>query len=111
MFPTMRDVLAGFGRRNQFARVSKTAVDYEVSETKASVQWFVGVFQPIPTRKLIVKPEGQRTWKWWTLWTNQSLNLDDIVQDQCNKQFRVMSVEDWGEAGYYTYELAEQPRG
>ncbi len=108
MFPSMKDALAGFGRRNQFAIISKTMVDFESVEAMASVTWFTGTFQPLPPQALLIKPEGQRTWKWWALWTSVKLKLDDIVQDRCNKQYRVLSVSDWNEAGYYQYELAEK---
>lgn len=111
MFPSMRDVLSGFTRRNQFAVVTKTVSDFEAVESKAAVAWFSGSFQPLPSQRLTLKPEGQRTWKWWTLWTTQKLKLDDVVKDRCNKEYRVLSVSDWFEAGYYQYDLAEQPIG
>ena len=104
----MRDAFSGWNHRNQFALVAKAAVDFDVVETKANVVWFSGTFQPLPSRRLLLKPEGQRSWKWWTLWTATKLNLDDVVKDKCNKQYRVMSSDDWDAAGYYCYELLEQ---
>lgn len=108
MFPNMTDGLAGFGEPIQFAVVSKTAVDYEASESLSSVSWMTGVKQPLPAQALRIKPEGQRTWKWWKVWTNQALKLDDEIQDSCRRQYRVMEKSDWNEAGFYEYEFAEK---
>lgn len=108
MFPNMKDAFFGFTDRAQFARVSKASVDHEVVETKAEVVWFSGVFEPISPQRLERKPEGQRNWKFWDLWTTEKLVNDDIIQDACNKQYRVSSNQDWRKGGYYFYELVEQ---
>lgn len=108
MIPNMKDALSGFTRRMQFATVSKTATDYESAETKASVAWFSANVQPITPQRLQMKPEGQRTWKFLDAWTTQLLNVDDIVKDRCQKEYRVLSKQDWSEAGFYQYELTEQ---
>jgi hypothetical protein len=104
----MTDALAGFGETIQFAVVSKTAVDYEVTETLASVAWITGVKQPLPPQALKIKPEGQRSWKWWSFWTNQSLKVDDEIQDSCKRRYKVMEKSDWSEGGYFHYELTEK---
>ena len=109
MLPNMTDALQGFMTSAQFMLVSKTTPDFEAVETAAVARWFEGVFEPIPPRRLLVKPEGQRQWKWWALWTLQPLVLDTIIQDFHGKQFRVMSDSDWARAGYHAYELTEMP--
>lgn len=106
----MKDALFGFTRRVELARVSKASVDHEVVETKADVKWFSAVLQPLSPQKLQVKPEGQRQWKFWDAWSTESLINDDIVKDRCQKEYRVMSRQDWSEAGYYFYELVEKPQ-
>ena len=108
MFPDMSDVLSGFSETIQFAVVSKAIVDYELSETKASIEYSTGVKQPLPSQKLRVKPEGQRTWRWWTMWSTKQLKLDDIIKDNCNREYRVMESSDWREAGHFVYEIVEQ---
>ena len=108
MFPSMKDAFFGFTDMVQFAKVSKAVVDYEVVETKADVEWFSGILEPINAQRLERKPEGQRNWKHWDLWTTEKLVNDDVIQDSCHKQYRVSSVQDWRKARYYFYELVEQ---
>ena len=108
MFPDMTDVLAGFTKPFRFAVISKTVVDYEVSEAKATLEWATGVRQPLTPQQLRIKPEGQRSWKWWTLWTSKRLKVDDVIQDESNRQYRIMEVSDWTEAGHLKFELMEQ---
>ena len=108
MMPDMASTLFGLTTPIQFAVVSKTMVDYEVSESKAAVRWMDGQCQPLPPQQLKVKPEGQRTWKWWLMYTTEDLKLDDILQDDCKRQYRVMEKTDWSQAGYYAYELTEK---
>lgn len=108
MFPDMMDALSGFGKTLQFSVISKTVVDYEVSETNADIDNFIGVAQPITPQQLRIKPEGQRSWKWWTLWTKKRLKVDDVIKDSTCRQYRVVEIEDWSDAGYFKYELQEQ---
>jgi len=109
MLPDMSDALSGFGKRIQLAVISKAKVDYDVTETKILTEWFTAIAQPITPQQLRIKPEGQRTWKWWTVWTTKALKLDDEVKDNSDRQYRVMDVTDWSEAGYRKYELTEKP--
>lgn len=110
MIPSMKDAFSGTSRRIKFARLRKTAVDYEVSESKAEVDWFYGNIQPLPPQRLIIKSEGQRQWKWWTIWSSAELHLDDLIKDNRGKEYRVMENSDWGQAGFFGYEAAEQPK-
>jgi len=109
MIPNMKSVIAGFSTTAQFAVVSKAAVDFQSQETLVETKWFGGVFQPLPERQLLIKPEGERTWMWWTLVCKENLLLDWIVKDQCGKEYRVMSRSDWHHAGFYEYQLVEKP--
>jgi hypothetical protein len=103
------DAFWGFGDEIAFRVIKKTPNDFEVAETVATEIHFNAVIQPMPVQQLLIKPEGQRSWKWWHLWTTQCLDLDNIVQDQDGLQFRVMSRADWRGANYISYELVQWP--
>ena len=107
MFPNMSDVLNGMGKRVQFAVVSKTAVDFEAVETLADAVWFTASLQPIKAWELQFKPEGQRQWKWFTMFTTKDIALDYIIQDRDCKQFRVVEKKDWNGAGFTEYQIYE----
>jgi hypothetical protein len=108
--PDMSDAFFGWDTPFQFAVIQKTAVNFQASESKLSVSWMQGVLVPIPPRKLLVKPEGERKWKWGTLYSPQKLEVDWIVKDLDNKEYRVMSDADWSSSGFFEYEIAEQPK-
>lgn len=107
--PDVSDALWGLVDPIRFRQVSKEPVDYEVVETLGQPVWFDGNLQPIKWQELAVKPEGQRQWKWWTLWCVVELPLDYILEDSLGKRYRVMAVRDWSVHGYYEYELAQGP--
>ena len=109
MMPNMKDAIFGFSVPAQFAVVSKKAEDFEAVESAANVLGFIGTFVPIPPRVLQLKPEGERKWKWWTLYSTIKLDLDWVVMDRNKKVFRVMSDTDYSQAGFFGYELAEKP--
>lgn len=120
-FPDVSGAFWNWSAKSLFITVAKSAVDFEVVENLGSTQFsfggfgqgnmaaliFTGVLQPMPARKLLIKPEGQRTWKWWTLWTKKSLDLDEIIVDKPGRIYRVMSQSDWSSGRYIEYELTE----
>ena len=107
MLPQMQGALYPYADEISFVRLEKTVVDGEVVEKKILDCVFNGVLEPIPPRKLMIKPEGQRSWRWWTLWTEQDLKIDWIVQDDEGVTYRVMTKTNWKQAGYYEYELTQ----
>lgn len=108
-FPDVSDAFWDWTNAVQFKLVTTTVADFEVSESELASITFDGVLQPIPERKLLVKPEGQRNWKWWFLWTTFSLKNDQIIEDDSGKQYRVMQQEDWRNGGHQQYQLVQDP--
>lgn len=126
-FPFVAQAFVGWDVSASFLAVTKQIIDFRVVETIGGVPYggggygfgpyggaidlsglFDGVFEPMPTQKLLIKPEGQRTWKWWTLWTTKRLFLDDVIVDRGSAGFRVMGVKDWGNSDYFEYDLTEK---
>jgi hypothetical protein len=105
--PNVALALSGLTQQLQFSIVGKLTVDFQVVEISKDIIRFPANIQPIPARKLIIKPEGQRKWKWWTMTSRQKLDTDYVVQGPDGLKFRVMSVFDWSAYGYYKYELAQ----
>ena len=67
-----------------------------------------GVRQTFTSRQLMMKPEGERTWKWSKLHllAEPCLKLDDIVRIRGTK-YRVMASVDQSEYGFMEYDLLE----
>lgn len=125
-FPLMSEAFADWTVTSTFLAVVKEVIDFRVVETIGGVPYggggygmgpyggavdlsgvFEGVLQPLPDRRLLIKPEGQRTWKWWTLWARKALVLDDVVVDKEGLSYRIMSVKDWSNSDYFEYDLTE----
>ena len=66
----------------------------------------------MPARKIAIKPEGQRLWKWWTATTTVKLELGWFIRADKDggRLYEVMEEEDWGQARVYSYGFAESPR-
>ena len=110
MIPNVADALNGFMQSLEVRLIKKTMVDGEMVETGQLpvVIRINGCLQPMPGRNLLVKPEGQRQWKWWELYTAEDIPLDSEVVDPYGVGLRVMQRGNWM-AGYFKYELAEGP--
>lgn len=109
MMPSMMDATFGMENTVGLTLVQKTVDDHELVESSKVKPplFFQGVLEPLSPQRLLIKPEGQRTWKWWTLLTDLQLQLDDQVKDQMGKLYRVVTLRDWSQAGYYEYEILE----
>lgn len=99
MIPNVLDGIAEFQVRLRLARVTKTQSDYDTTETSSDLRYFSAIIEPLPSTRLLVKPEGQRKWKWFRMWAQTQLELDDYVSDGQNKQYRVMTKQDWDLSG------------
>jgi hypothetical protein len=112
MMPDMIDVIQEFEETLMFTIVTKSVVNHAVvesSKTGTVPLWFEGNLQPTDPRELENRPEGQRKFKWWTLFTDMNMEVDWIVKDENAKTYRIMNKSDWHEGGYYRYDMVEGP--
>lgn len=108
--PMVSEVFSDWTQMLQVQIVNTIVADYEVHENALTLLDFEGIFEPMPDTKLINKPEGQRQWQWWTLWTTYDLKIDAIIQDASGLQYRVMTRAKWDMVGgYRAYEIAQDP--
>jgi hypothetical protein len=94
-----------------FSRITKTTQNYIVIETKEDVS-FQGVWQPFSPKQLTIKPEGQRSWSWFTCHAEPGLVLlpDEIIS-YLGVQYRVMAQNDYRLYGYVEYHLIQDYTG
>lgn len=93
-------------------KVIKTiAVDFEAQEDVQGIVTFPAVIEAMSPRDIDRKPEGERTWLWWKMWSTTKLRKDTVIQDPNGVEFRVANTQDWGQGGFYTSDIVEQPRG
>lgn len=110
MIPQVNDIIAGFGNELRLAVISKSVNDFEAQETISNMRYIYGVYVPIPSRHLELKPEGERQWMNLTFYsTDTSLKIDDMLQDSNGFQYRVSDYEDWAIAGFRKYSLEQVP--
>lgn len=105
--PDLMEVLGDFTVLIQFRIMGKGTDDFEVVEKMNDPITFRGVLAPLTAQQLSIKPEGQRSWRWWNLYTKRDLTLDWIITDMDNVKFRVMNRRHWG--SFLEYELRENP--
>lgn len=90
-----------------FRVIGKAVSDFQVEEFQNDPVYFQGVIETIDPTKLDIKPEGQRRWNQFYLWTKEELELDWIVEDMSGRKFRLLSKSDWGQ--HFQYEARENP--
>lgn len=106
-FPDVSGALEGMTETLCLVQETQVVQDYEIIEPISEDFYFEGVLQPMKPQRLLLKPEGQRNWRWWELWTELDLKINDIVIDPEGVRFRVTARTPWFNAGYYQYELTE----
>jgi hypothetical protein len=111
MLPNLASALLSWGSLVEMQIVRTTAVDFEPQTEVLNILTVSMTLQAMRPRDVVRKPENERRWKWWTGWSTAKLTADTVLQDPDGLQFRVQSVEDWSQSGFYKYELTEQPVG
>lgn len=109
MFPQVQSVFLNWLESVQLKVIQKTAVDFELLETTLNVVTLDMVLQAMSPEKVERKPENQRIWKFWDGWSTSRVELDTTLQDPEGRQYKVQSVNDWSQGGFFHYELTEQP--
>ena len=110
--PVVSDVIANWFQLLTFEHITKTTINFQVVETTTPMQ-FQGVVQPFTAQQLSIKPEGERSWKWYTIhaWPALSLVPDDVLVDQSGTQYRIMEKFDFKEYGYVLYHAVQDYSG
>jgi hypothetical protein len=85
--------------------VCKYQQDYKTVESVLTEK-YRAVIQPMQMKQLMIMPEGQRGWAWYTLHAEPGLQLsiDDIVVIN-QTRYRVMAQQDWSDYGYVEYQV------
>ena len=108
-FPNVAAAFGRFGQDIQLEVAVATPVNGQVTKTVMERVIIQGSLQPMPPQKVNLKPEGEREWMWWTLWTRKKLDAGQTLKDMENRTFRVMNVQDWGV--HFVCELTETSAG
>lgn len=104
--PQMSDTLTGWEVPLTLIKLTQSTVegDLVTSETRITFQ---GVWQPLKSEELQLKPEGQRSWEWiWIHARSSSLNLetsDKVLFN--NRKYKVMQKKDYGLNSFVEYQL------
>lgn len=106
--PNLQGALDNWYQKVVISILTKSNIDFQLSETASSVEYMV-VVQPFTTRQLIIKPEGQRAWNWYTIHvkgTDFEPCMDDVIFFD-KKRYRIMQKFEWSQYGYTEIQAVE----
>lgn len=105
--PQMGQTILSWFQTIQFIQITKAVVDHVLYETETPTN-FSGVVEVFTAQQLALLPEGQRKWKWISVWSTPALALspDDIFK-YLDIKYRVMGKMDWSKYGYIEYHCCE----
>jgi hypothetical protein len=103
--PSMRSTLLGWFRPLGLSKVTKSTVGVRTVEKETPLN-ASGVWQPFTAEQLSLKPEGERSWRWFMVHTTIDVVLvtDDVIVRGTEK-FRVMEKLDYTENGFVEYHV------
>lgn len=109
--PDVSGALFDWFQQITFTSVSKSVQNFQAVEVGTSFS-FEGTWQPFTDRQLVMKPEGERKWKWFLLHSQPNVPLipDDVIT-YLGVQYRVKAMKDWSLNGYMEYHLIEDYTG
>lgn len=103
----MRGAISGLSRSLSLAKVTQKIVDGRVEEVETPLVT-QGVIQPLGLRELELKPEGERSWQWYTIHatTDLVLQTEDVVGYN-GERYRVMNTGGYSDYGFVKYEVVK----
>lgn len=109
--PDVSDALMSWFVPIDMLLITKSVVDFKNVEVATTIST-QGVWQPFSAQQLNMKPQGQRSWKWFMLHTpiDFVLKTDDVVDFQ-GTRYRVMGKLDYALYGYLEYHLVDDYTG
>lgn len=106
--PNLSEALSGLSQTMNIFKVKKTMeVTGEIFETLSAIN-FEGIIQPMKAFAISLKPEGQRSWRWYTMHSpiGLPLVLDDVLY-YADTKYRVAEVLEFNQYGYFEYHLVQ----
>lgn len=106
--PNMSTTLNGWEIPLTFIKVIQNVIDGELVTTEQTIN-FKGVFQPLKDEALELKPEGQRSWRWYWLHVRTGIieleTADKFIYN--DKRFKVMEKKDYALNGFTEYQIIQ----
>ena len=104
--PQMDSTLTGWEVPLTLVKLTQSIVDGDLITSETQIT-FKGVWQPLRSEELQLKPEGQRSWEWvWIHAKSSSLNLETADKVKFNnRRYKVMQKKDYGLNSFVEYEL------
>lgn len=109
MFPNVSSAFFNWTESVQMKIIRSGVSDFEPDDTVVAVVEFEAVIQPLHAKIIQRKPEDQRAWKWWEMWSTTHIQTNTTIQDPDGVVYRVQSTQDWSQGGFYHSELTEIP--
>ena len=106
MLPDMFTGVSAFRQNSKVGIVQKQIID---NRTQEIVVWKnVMICRQAMDEKLSISKEGERSWRWHTIYAGPDLDLetDDIIVIH-GTRYRIMDKENWQEYGYLKYSAIE----
>ena len=105
--PNVADVVQSWSIPMTAHKIEEDIVDFEVVEKRKRIN-FKGVPpQPITPQELQLKPEGQRDWKYYTIYSTYKFKIDDLIEID-KIRYRIKQVQAWRNIyGYWKFEMIE----
>jgi len=106
--PNLSRAVRGWTKRKTVKIITKATVNHKVTESTSNTTLNINV-QPMPARQVDRKPEGERSWSWWSIIIrdpNVLLKTDDIVEVD-GAGYRITKGNDWRRSGFTKYEAIQ----
>ena len=106
--PQMSQTLTGWEVPLTLIRIIQSVDEGDAVYAEQKIN-FMGVWQPLRTEQLQLKPEGQRSWEWiWIHAKSGALNLETADRVFFNKKlYKVIEKKDYSLNGFVEYQLCK----